>query len=101
MSQTWYPADRYADMSKSVFLSLFWCALYPQGLFIAALAFAICYMLDKYCLLRTWSTPAQIDDDLTKKSRSHIALALYVHVIMTMVFFSGWPFDNTCPVVST
>ena len=88
-------------MSKSVFLSLFWCALYPQGLFIAALAFAICYMLDKYCLLRTWSTPAQIDDDLTKKSRGHIALALYVHVIMTMVFFSGWPFDNTCPVVST
>lgn len=47
LGETWYPADRYADMSKSIFLSLFWCALYPQGLFIAALNFSICYMLDK------------------------------------------------------
>ena len=74
-------------------------ALYPQGLFITALAYAICYTLDKYCLLRSWQTPAQLDDDLTKKSRAHIAFALYAHVVMTMVFYSGWPFDNTCPVI--
>jgi len=95
----WHPAERYADMTKTLFLSLFWCALYPQGLFITALAYSICYFLDKYCLLRSWSTPAALDDDLTKKSRAHIALALYAHVVMTMVFYSGWPFDNTCPVI--
>jgi hypothetical protein len=95
----WFPAERYADMTKTLFLSLFWCALYPQGLFITALAYFICYTLDKYCLLRSWSTPAALDDDLTKKSRAHIAMALYVHVVMTMVFYSGWPFDNTCPKI--
>jgi hypothetical protein len=86
-------------MTKTLFLSLFWCALYPQGLFITALAYAICYTLDKYCLLRSWSTPSALDDDLTKKSRAYIAFALYAHVVMTMVFYSGWPFDNTCPVI--
>jgi hypothetical protein len=95
----WFPAERYADMTKTLFLSLFWSALYPQGLFITALAYAICYTLDKYCLLRSWSTPSALDDDLTKKSRAYIAFALYAHVVMTMVFYSGWPFDNTCPVI--
>jgi len=95
----WYPAERYADMTKTFFLSLFWNALYPQGMFITALAYAICYTLDKYCLLRSWSTPAQLDDDLTKKSRAYLAFALYAHVVMTMIFYSGWPFDNTCPKI--
>jgi hypothetical protein len=95
----WYPAERYADMTKTFFLSLFWNALYPQGLFITALAYAICYTLDKYCLLRSWQTPAQLDDDLTKKSRAYLAFALYAHVVMTMIFYSGWPFDNTCPKI--
>ena len=40
-------------------------------------------------MLRSWQTPSKIDDDLTKKSRTHIALALYAHVVMTMVFYSG------------
>ena len=44
----WFPAERYADMTKTLFLSLFWCALYPQGLFITALAYFIGYNLDKY-----------------------------------------------------
>ena len=26
----WYPAERYADMTKTCFLALFWAALYPQ-----------------------------------------------------------------------
>ena len=32
---------------QTLFLSLFWCALYPQGLFITALAYFIGYNLDK------------------------------------------------------
>jgi len=50
-------------------------------------------------LLRSWQTPAQLDDDLTKKSRAYLAFALYAHVVMTMIFYSGWPFDNTCPKI--
>ena len=95
----WYPAERYADLTKTCFLALFWCALYPQGLFVTSLAYVIAYLLDKYSLLRTWRTPAELDDDLAKKSRGHIALSVYVHTVMTMVFYAGWPFDNVCPKI--
>lgn len=95
----WYPAERYADMTKTCFLALFWAALYPQGLFITSLAFAMAYVLDKFSLLRTWRTPAEVSDSLARKSRAHLALAMYCHVVMTMVFFAGFPFDNACPAI--
>merc|ERR1712196_388537 len=95
----WFPAERYADMVKTLVLALFWGALYPQGLFVASFAYVISNTLDKYSLLRDWQTPAAIGDDLTKKSRAYIAFALYMHVVMTMIFYSGWPFDNTCPKI--
>lgn len=40
--------ERYADMTKTLFLSLFWAGLYPQGMFITSLTFLISYGLDKY-----------------------------------------------------
>ena len=43
-----YPAERYADMTKTMFLALFYTALLPQGLFVTSVAYIICYFLDKY-----------------------------------------------------
>lgn len=56
----WYAAERYADMSKTLFLALFYSALYPSGLFVAFFGYSFCYTVDKYSLLRTWRTPAEV-----------------------------------------
>ena len=43
-----HPQPSPIPLSTFTFHFRFRCALYPQGLFITALAYAICYTLDKY-----------------------------------------------------
>lgn len=92
----WYAAERYTDLTKTLFLSLFYSCLIPSGLFLTAFGYAYCYTVDKYSLLRSWRTPAELGDDITKVSRGHMLFAVYAHAAMTMVFFSEFPFDNVC-----
>ena len=77
VGQDWFPAERYADMTKTLFLSLFWAGLYPQGMFITSATFLISYILDKYSLLRAWRTPSPFDADLAHKTRGHVALGTW------------------------
>jgi hypothetical protein len=92
----WMVAERYADMTKTLFLALFYSALYPAGLFITCLGYSFSYTVDKYSLLRTWATPGEVDDDITKVSRVHMTFAIYCHAMMTMIFYSQYPFDSVC-----
>jgi len=91
-----YPAERYADMTKTLFLALFYSALFPAGLFLTSLTYSISYLVDKYSLLRSWQTPAELSDTITKISRGHMMFAVYLHSVMSMIFFSQFPFDGVC-----
>jgi len=97
MGTEWSLAERYTDMTKTLFVSLFYSALLPQGLFITVLAMALSYWVDKYCLLRVWRTGPMIDDQITQTSRGHIVLALLIHIVITLHMYSGFPFDGICP----
>ena len=97
LGTTWYPAERYADMTKTLFLALFFSCLYPAGLFLTAFGYALIYTVDKYSLLRSWRTSAELDDDIMKISRGHMIFAVYCHAVMTMIFYSEFPFDGICP----
>ena len=68
--------------------------MYPQGLFVTSISYVICYFLDKYSLLRSWVTQGELGAEIAKVSRAHIALAIYTHVVMSLIFYSEWPFDN-------
>jgi len=94
---TYFLAERYTDMTKTLFVSLFYLAVYPQGLFITAGAFLICYWVDKYCLFRVWRAQSGLDASLTEVSRGHMVLALLLSSLVSLHFYSGWPFDSLCP----
>jgi hypothetical protein len=92
----WFLAERYTDMTKTAFVSLVYAAILPQGLFVSVIAFLMCFWVDKFCLLRTWKTPPKVDDRLTKASRGHLALSFWFHILFTMTFWAGHPFDSLC-----
>jgi hypothetical protein len=94
----WFLAERYTDMTKTAFVSLVYAAILPQGLFVSVLAFLMCFWVDKFCLLRTWKTPPKVDDRLTRASRGHLALSFWFHILFTMTFWAGHPFDSLCKV---
>ena len=86
LGTAWYPAERYADMTKTLFLALFYSALFPSGLFLTCLGYGFTYTVDKYSLLRLWRTPSELDDIITKISRGHMILAVYAHAV-TPVYY--------------
>jgi hypothetical protein len=90
-------AERYTDMTKTMFVCLFFMPVFPQGLFYCSFACFLALMSDMYCLARVWRQGPMLDDALTKKSRTHIALALWVHVVMSLHYYASWPFDHICP----
>ncbi|KAG5187159.1 hypothetical protein JKP88DRAFT_288252 [Tribonema minus] len=72
----WFLAERYSNMLKTVFVALYFSAIFPAGYFIAALAMFINYWVNKYCLLRIWRTPPPMSDFITKASWPHNGLQL-------------------------
>lgn len=48
--QPWLLAERYTDVIKTIFVGLFYSAIFPTSLFITSLAMAIVYWVDKACL---------------------------------------------------
>jgi len=92
----WNLAERYTDMTKTLFVSLFFSALLPTALFVSSAAFFVGYWVDKYCLLRQWETPPALDDSLATKSRGHIVFCLFAHLLITANYYAGWSFDHVC-----
>jgi len=90
----WFLAERYTDMTKSLFVGLFYSTLYPGGLFWSLCAFFVCYWIDKYCLFRLWKQPPAIDASLTAASRLQMAVVCVIHSIIAGLFFAGYPFDR-------
>ncbi|GMH48808.1 hypothetical protein TL16_g00380 [Triparma laevis f. inornata] len=90
----WFLAERYTDMTKSLFVGLFYSALYPGGLVWTTCSFIMCYWVDKYCLFRLWKQPPAMDASLTAASRLQIAVVCVAHSVIAGLFFAGFPFDN-------
>jgi len=91
----WFLGERYTSMTKTFFLAVFYAAIYPPGLFIAAFCFLYCYWVSKYLLLRVWKKPPQYDAKLAHHATAHILLSLVCHLLVTANWYYSWPFDNT------
>jgi len=94
MGTEWSLGERYTSMSKTVFVALFYAAVYPPGMFIAALCFVYTYIVDKYCLLRVWRQAPQVDASVAKRSRAFILFAALAHVMVTANWYASWAFDG-------
>ncbi|CAM9360856.1 unnamed protein product [Phaeothamnion confervicola] len=86
----WNLGERYTDMIKTLFLSMFYAALVPTGLFISASAFLGNYFVDRYMLLRNWQVPPQLDASLAKQLRPAIMFAVLGHLVVTRLWYYSW-----------
>ncbi|GMH93040.1 hypothetical protein TrVE_jg7780 [Triparma verrucosa] len=97
----WFLAERYTDMTKTLFVSLFFTAIFPQGLFVTAFAFMVSYWVDKYCLFRLWKQPPAMDGKLADAARFQISLIFIANCFVSQHFLRGWPFDDLQATSST
>eukprot|EP00612_Vaucheria_litorea_P004378 CAMPEP_0171462724 /NCGR_PEP_ID=MMETSP0945-20130129/6640_1 /TAXON_ID=109269 /ORGANISM="Vaucheria litorea, Strain CCMP2940" /LENGTH=804 /DNA_ID=CAMNT_0011989293 /DNA_START=60 /DNA_END=2474 /DNA_ORIENTATION=- len=97
---SWFLAEKYAGAIKTVFVALFYSAIYPAGLYIASLALFINYWVNKYCLLRLWKNPPPMGDFLALLSKVYLALAVLIKLIVSLNFYSYWLVDNCFEVTN-
>lgn len=90
----WFLAERYSDMTKTIYICLFYSAILPSGYLVTTVALFINYWVDKFCLLRYWQVPPKLDASITATTRSHMAMVIIIHCIISLHYYAGWPFDN-------
>jgi len=87
-------ADRYTEISKIMFISLFYSILTPTALFVSCVACLVLFAVDRFLLLRKTKIPPMLDATMASTIREYILFAVAVHMYVTTRFIYSWPLDS-------
>jgi hypothetical protein len=94
-------AERYTNMTKILFLAMWYCAIYPAAFFMCSFALFINYFVDRFSLMRTWKRAPQLGEKISSFSRRYFfSLALMAMALLSSYYWAGFPFDNTCETLT-
>lgn len=95
-------AERYTDMTKVLFLTFFYSAIFPVGFFFCTLTLFVHYWVDKFCLLRSWAPAPIIGTEIAVFSRNYFfSLTLLCLAVMSSYSWASFPYDNACETSNT
>jgi hypothetical protein len=81
----------------SLFLALWYCAIYPGALLMCSFALFINYFTDRFSLMRTWKRAPQLGTKISEFSRRYFfSLAIVAMAVLSSYYWAGFPFDNLC-----
>ncbi|OEU16126.1 hypothetical protein FRACYDRAFT_275258 [Fragilariopsis cylindrus CCMP1102] len=66
-------AERYTDMTKILFLNLFYCSIFPSSFFLCAISLCLKYLVDRFNLMRTWKKAPHTGNHLLPSWPSFLA----------------------------
>ena len=88
--------ERYTNVTRILFLTLFYSTIFPAGYFFAFAIFSSVYWLDKFSLLRTWHQGPMVGTAVPKMSNVFFLLCIMSYAVMVSYTYSHFPFDNAC-----
>lgn len=92
-------AERYTNMTKIMFLAFWYCSIFPQALFLAAVALLVNYYTDRFSLMRTWKRAPRVSTEISHYSRLYFFSSACIFLAgMSSFYWSAYPFDNLCLV---
>lgn len=95
-------AERYTNMTKILFLALWYSAIFPGALFLCSFALFVNYFVDRCSLMRTWKRAPQLGTKISEFSRRYFfSLAIFAMVLLSSYYWASFPFDNLCVDDST
>lgn len=86
----WHLAERYTDVSKTIFVGLFYSAALPVAPLVTAAAIVTTFIADRYCILRTWRRVPELSAQLAKRTIGVVAIVVFSHFWASMAFFLNW-----------
>jgi hypothetical protein len=91
----WSLAEKYTNLSKVLFVSLFYALLTPFSILLSFFAFVLTFAVDRYLLLRKWKPMCMLDEEVANRLRQQAMLAVLVHMYVTSRFIYSWPMDDS------
>lgn len=90
-------AERYTNMTKLLFLALWYCSIFPGALFMCSFALGLNYFTDGFSLMRTWKRLPNLGTNISQFSRRYFfSTAIVAMSVVSAFYWSGFPFDNLC-----
>ena len=91
--------DKFTDITKIIFLAVFYALIYPIGFLWAFIALVANYWVDKFSILRIWRHDRTIGKQVSElSSRYFFPLCSIGYAVMAAYFYSRYPYDNACLV---
>mmetsp|Transcript_36061 Transcript_36061/g.78980 ORF Transcript_36061/g.78980 Transcript_36061/m.78980 type:complete len:445 (-) Transcript_36061:1655-2989(-) len=95
-------AERYTNMTKLLFLALWYCSIYPMSLFLCAAATFINFFSDRFSLMRTWKPAPKLGNRISRMSRKYFSpTAVIAMAVISSYSWTGFPYDNLCETNET
>jgi len=90
-------AERYTESTKIVFLCFYYGALMPYGFFMGSVALIGYYIVDKFCLLRTWGRMPKVGKEIADFQRRYLLNVAVIFLgVMSAYTYASFPYDNLC-----
>jgi len=88
--------ERYTEVTKIFFLTVFYCILDPLSFFYASAIFIVYYWVDKFCILRSWQQGPAVGYGVYNSTLFFFKLCTLLYAVSSTYFLSQFPFDNAC-----
>lgn len=90
-------AERVTDLTKMVFLSFWYSAVFPGGLFFCSFVLFAKYYTDRFGLMRIWKRVLPVGNRIELFSRRYFfSTAVVAFATISAYSWSGFPYDNLC-----
>jgi len=92
----WSVAERYTDITKTMFLAFFYAAIFPTSYIFCLASLIFNFLVDRYCILRLWKSHPATGTQVATISLKFMLVTVLAHSVMSAYWWSGFPFDNLC-----
>jgi len=93
--------ERYTEMTRVLFLTVFYSQVFPAAFFFAAAILTESYWLDKFSILRSWKQGPNIGTKISIFSNFFFLAILLVYSVVMSYTYAQMPFDNACSTNTT
>jgi hypothetical protein len=85
------------NMTKILFLALWYCCIYPAALFLCSFALFVIFYADRFSLMRSWAPAPKISNVISRINRIYFMPAtIGIMAIITSYTLAQFGFDNLC-----
>ena len=85
------------NMTKVLFLTLWYCPIYPAALFLCSFALVVGFYVDRISLTRSWAPSPKISSEISRINRTFfIPAAVGVMAVISSYTWTQFAFDDLC-----